>query len=39
MPDRVQKIKVAAKSAASEIDRLRAKGRVGVRPQEPNLTP
>lgn len=34
--DRVQKIEITAKSVASQIDMLRAEGRVGVRPQEPS---
>lgn len=34
--DRVQKIEISAKAVASQIDMLRAEGRVGVRLQEPN---
>ncbi len=34
--DRVQKIEINAKAVASQIDLLRAEGRAGVRPQEPN---
>lgn len=34
--DRVQRIEITAKAVASQIDMLRAEGRVGVRPQGPN---
>lgn len=34
--DRAKKIEITAKAVASQVDMLRAEGRAGVRPQEPN---